>query len=384
MKDKKILRIGMLLITYAIILYFIVSNIGGFWGVIKNIGIIVTPFLYGFVIAYLLNTPFELCRKKVFIRLDTAQNGKFKKFKNPLSLIMTYMLAFGGLSILLTVIIPQLIESVNQLITNFSQYLISLEMLIFETSERFELESDLVKNLQHNILNSLYNFDQFIDIIFPHVLNFTKSFTSGIYNWIIGIIVSVYYIASKDKLLSQLNKLCFTIIPNKFIRKFLKISHLTNAKFGQFVVGKLLDSLVIGILCFIGLSILHIPYAVLISVIVGCTNIIPFFGPFIGAIPSTFILIIVDPMEALWFIVFIFILQQLDGNVIGPKIIGDSIGISGIWIMFSVIIGGGLFGILGMIIGVPIFAVIYTLTSDFVNKRLQNTGYYNFFKHDKD
>ena len=372
LKNDKNIKIGIILISYAMILYFALSNLGWIYGVLGNIGIIVAPFLYGFVIAYLLNSPFEFFRKKVFINLDKT---KFKNLKNMLSLVMTYIVAFGVISILMVVIVPQLISSVNQLINNFSEYLNSLEILILETSYKFKVNPEIINHFRKTILDSLNNFDEFVNVVFPHIFNFTKSFTSGLYNWIIGIIVSIYYLASKEKLLDQLNKLCYSVIPDKFLSKFLEISHLTNSKFGQFIVGKLLDSLVIGILCFLGMSILNIPYAVLISVIVGCTNVIPFFGPFIGAIPSAFILLIVDPIKAFWFIIFIFVLQQLDGNVIGPKIIGDSIGISGIWIMFSVIIGGGLFGVVGMIVGVPIFAVIYSLVSDFVNKRLENSKY---------
>lgn len=372
LKNDKNIKIGIILISYAMILYFALSNLGWIYGVLGNIGIIVAPFLYGFVIAYLLNSPFEFFRKKVFINLDKT---KFKNLKNMLSLVMTYIVAFGVISILMVVIVPQLMSSVNQLINNFSEYLNSLEILILETSYKFKINPDIINHFRGTILDSLNNFDEFVNVVFPHIFNFTKSFTSGLYNWIIGIIVSIYYLASKEKLLDQLNKLCYSVIPDKFLSKFLEISHLTNSKFGQFIVGKLLDSLVIGILCFLGMSILNIPYAVLISVIVGCTNVIPFFGPFIGAIPSAFILLIVDPIKAFWFIIFIFVLQQLDGNVIGPKIIGDSIGISGIWIMFSVIIGGGLFGVVGMIVGVPIFAVIYSLVSDFVNKRLENSKY---------
>ena len=372
LKNDKNIKIGIILISYAIILYFALSNLGWIYGVLGNIGIIVAPFLYGFVIAYLLNSPFEFFRKKVFINLDKT---KFKNLKNMLSLVMTYIMAFGVISILMVVIVPQLISSINQLINNFSEYINSLEILILETSYKFKINPDIINHFRETLLDSLNNFDEFVNVVFPHIFNFTKSFTSGLYNWIIGIIVSIYYLASKEKLLDQLNKLCYSVIPDKFLSKFLEISYLTNSKFGQFIVGKLLDSLVIGILCFLGMSILNIPYAVLISVIVGCTNVIPFFGPFIGAIPSAFILLIVNPIKAFWFIIFIFVLQQLDGNVIGPKIIGDSIGISGIWIMFSVIIGGGLFGVVGMIVGVPIFAVIYSLVSDFVNKRLENSKY---------
>ena len=180
------------------------------------------------------------------------------------------------------------------------------------------------------------------------------------------MVISIYLIGSKEKLINQLRILAYTYIPQKFTGKVFRIINLTHENFGKFLAGKFIDSIIIGILCFIGVSILKIPYALLISVIVGITNIIPFFGPFMGAIPCIIMLLIIDHIKAVWFTIFIFVLQQIDANIIGPKVLGNTVGISGMWIMFSVIVGGGLFGVTGMILGVPVFAVIYTIISEHI------------------
>ena len=194
----------------------------------------------------------------------------------------------------------------------------------------------------------------------------------------IGIIVSFYILGNKEKLNIQAQKIVYALSPKKYIENISNIYHLSSDIFGKYIIGTLIDSLIVGILCFVGMAIFKMPYALLISVIVGVTNIIPFFGPFIGGIPSFLILFIIEPIQALWFALFIFVLQQVDGNILKPKIIGNSIGLSGLWVMFSVIIGGGLFGISGMILGVPLFAVVYLIISDVIHKRLKDKKIYKF------
>ena len=378
MKNSKIVKQGLILITYAIILYFIFTNFEYVLNLFSNVYIILAPFVYGFILAYLLNKPFVFFREKVFAKLQKSKNKKIKKLIVPLSLVSTYACAFGAFTILMIFVIPQLFSSVNQLINNFPHYIVSMQNIADELTQKFGLQENIFDTCYNWIINFMGDFHQLLNAVFPHLFNFTKSFTSGIYNWTIGIIVSMYYLGNKDKLLNQINKIVYAVIPTKKIDGFFKVATLANSKFGQFIIGKLLDSLVIGILCFIGMTIFNMPYAILISTIVGVTNIIPFFGPFIGAIPSIFILLIIDPIKAFWFAIFILILQQLDGNVIGPKIIGGSIGISGIWIMFSVIIGGGLFGVVGMIVGVPVFAILYTLTSESIHKKIREKGINKF------
>ena len=191
------------------------------------------------------------------------------------------------------------------------------------------------------------------------------------YNWLIGLIVSIYMLAGRDKLIRQLKKLVSACVPKRFLGKVMEVAALTNGTFGKFIIGRIIDSSIILVLCFVCMTIFQMPYALLISVIVGVTNVIPIFGPFIGAIPSAFILLMVDPIKGLWFIVFIIVLQQIDGNIIGPRVVGNSIGLSGIWVMFGVIVGGGQLGVVGMLIGVPVLAVLYTVLGSWVNKRLK-------------
>ena len=190
-------------------------------------------------------------------------------------------------------------------------------------------------------------------------------------NFLIGIIVSVYLLAAKEKSAARCCKLLYGVLPEeqaKFaMRGFRRMDHI----FSGFVRGKLLDSLIIGILCFIGCSILKLPYTPLVSVVVGVTNVIPFFGPFLGAIPCALLILLVSPLKCLYFVIFIFLLQQLDGNVIGPKILGDSTGISSLWVIVAILVGGGFGGVLGMFLGVPIFACLQVLVRWLLNTRLE-------------
>ena len=190
-------------------------------------------------------------------------------------------------------------------------------------------------------------------------------------NTLIGIIVMLYLLNIKDTLTAQSKKIIYSLFPLPAANEIIEKWRYIHKVFGGFIIGKLVDSLIIGILTFVWLSIIKMPYTVLISVIVGVTNIIPFFGPFIGAIPSALLVLLVSPKKCLWFLLSILVIQQLDGNIIGPKILGNSTGISSFWVLFSILFFGGVLGPVGMIIGVPTFAVIYRLTAEWVNKRLK-------------
>jgi predicted PurR-regulated permease PerM len=202
------------------------------------------------------------------------------------------------------------------------------------------------------------------------IYDMTYKFAIGLYNWLLGFIISFYMLFNKQKLLSQLIKLRELFVPKRIVPSLMQILHLSHSKVGKFLIAKTIESFVVGVLCFILTLVLRIPYAILISVVVAFTNIIPFLGPFLGAVFGIIIISIADPSKTLVFAISIVILQQLDANVIGPRIIGNSIGLSSLWIMFSVLLGGGLFGILGMILGVPIFSVIYMLFANYVNTKL--------------
>ena len=251
------------------------------------------------------------------------------------------------------------------MIANSNNYISSFKSFIKETVSILHIKNlTQIDSLTEKIIALLSN-EGFIIKVF----DFMKNFAMVTYNWVIGIIISFYFMFNKDDLLFKLKKLLKVCVNQRIYKNVVDVLNMSHNVFGKFIIGKIIDSLIIGVLCFIGTSILTIPYSLLISVIVGATNIIPFFGPFLGAIPCIIILLVINPIKALWFAIFILILQQIDGNIIGPKILGSSIGISAIFIMFSVILGGGMFGVPGMILGVPVFVVLYNLVATFVNKR---------------
>lgn len=381
MKDKSFKRI-LLYITYTIVLAFIFINFKTVWSIISNVFRVITPFIYGFLIAYLLNFPYKLFNNKVFKNMGTKRK-KLKKLKKPLSLLLTYILGFGIISFLLIILLPEIGKSIESLFLNFSGYAEKFKVVETNAIEwlnnKFNLnitDKTIFDSLLNNILSIKsdkelsQSIGKILSNIFPFAINTAKIFTINVYNWIIATIISIYFLLGKEKLLGQINKFFYAYLPKKTYKKAVEITDLSNNICGKFIVGKIIDSTIVGVICFIFLHLFNFEYALLISFVVGITNIIPFFGPFIGAIPSAFLLLIVDPIQCLWFIIFIIVLQQVDGNIIGPKILGTSIGVSGLWIMVGVIVGGGLFGVAGMILGVPVMAIIYTLVRENVNKRI--------------
>ena len=214
--------------------------------------------------------------------------------------------------------------------------------------------------------------------LLPNLNNIVYGLSSGVMgvvnvlkNLVIGLIVTVYLLASRRRFASQAKKIVYSLFPVKFANSFVSHSRYTHQVFGGFISGKILDSLIIGVICFVGCSFMKIPYTMLVSVVIGLTNIIPFFGPFIGAIPCGLLILLADPMRCLYFVFFIVVLQQFDGNILGPKILGDSTGLSSFWVLFSILLFGGLLGFVGMVIGVPVFAVIYNMINQFINRRLE-------------
>lgn len=210
--------------------------------------------------------------------------------------------------------------------------------------------------------------------LLPVLGSAVTAIASSVWNIILGLIISIYLLIDKEKFFGISKKITYAIFSTTRAERILELTRRSNSTFGKFLSGKILDSTIIGILTFIILTVFKIPYTLLISFIVAVTNIIPFFGPFIGAIPSVIIILFVSPIKALWFLLIIFIIQQIDGNIIGPKILGDSIGISAFWILFSIMIAGKFLGFVGMVIGVPLFAVIYSVVKENVEAKLEKKG----------
>ena len=323
---------------------------------------VLSPFIVGFAIAYLLNTPMCFFERKLF------PNHRFKRV---LSILLVYVLAFAVVAILLGLIVPQVVQSVKDLAGNMQTYLTSLDQLVQDLTEQFDLDADAINDMFGNFQNMISNMTAKAAEALPQLLDVGFAIGSGVIAGITALISSIYMLAGKDRLVPQLKKLLYATVSKRRSDWLLGVCGQANRVFVGFINGKIIDSAIIGVLCFILCAIFRIPYPMLVSVTVGVTNIIPFFGPIIGAIPCLFILVIVDPWAALRFFALVIGLQQFDGNILGPKILGDSTGLSAIWVLISIVTCGGLFGFPGMILGVPTFAVLYALVREWVNKRLK-------------
>lgn len=345
--------------------YLLLNNLGYFLGRIGIFINILSPFAGGIVIAYILDPMVKFFYAKLF---------KEKKGTRGFAILLAYAVAILLLMLLAWLVVPQIVNSIGMLFTNFPSYIQGVqEMLLYVQSEygidlqqatkMLDDSEAMVKEIYAMATNAM---PQIVASIGSVASNFVAIFTS--------IAASIYMLADKDHLLHQLRTLAHAFLPEQAASNTLRICHYANVNFTGFFVGKIIDSAIIGVITFVAMTILRLDFAVLISVFIGITNIIPVFGPFIGAIPSVFILLLIDPLQAVIFCVLILIIQQLDGNFIGPKILGSSIGISALWILFSIVVGGDLFGIVGMVVGVPVFATLYGLAQEFVHYALDKRG----------
>lgn len=343
--------------VYLAILNF--SVVSGFFATIYKV---MSPFVYAFVLAFLLNTPVNWFENKVF---------KKAKLKKTWAIIMVYIITFSVCIALVVAIGPQIMQSVVSVMENVPKYLESITGIVKALTENYNFDPQIAIELEETWATIVKAISGTIMSAIPKILNFSVSTGNLIINSLMAIIASVYMLVGKERLIFQMKKMIFAYIPNKKANKMITIGKKSNAIFSKFLNGKILDSFIIGVLCFIGMIFIYPPYALLISIIIGVTNMIPFFGPFIGAIPSIFILLMVQPLYAIAFMFFVFILQQFDGNILGPKILGDSTGLSAIWVLVAIVVGGGLFGFTGMLVGVPTFAVLYGLVSENIDKNLE-------------
>ena len=345
--------------------YLLLNNLGYFLGRIGIFINILSPFAGGIVIAYILDPMVKFFYTRLF---------KEKKGTRGFAILLAYAVAILLLMLLAWLVVPQIVNSIGMLFTNFPSYIQGVQdMLLYVQSEygidlqqatkMLDDSEAMVKEIYAMATDAM---PQIVASIGSVASNFVAIFTS--------IAASIYMLADKDHLLHQLRTLAHAFLPEKVASNTLRICHYANVNFTGFFVGKIIDSAIIGVITFVAMTILRLDFAVLISVFIGITNIIPVFGPFIGAIPSVFILLLIDPLQAVIFCVLILIIQQVDGNFIGPKILGSSIGISALWILFSIVVGGDLFGIVGMIVGVPVFATLYGLAQEFVHYALDKRG----------
>lgn len=351
------------------------------WSLVAALGAkiahILAPVIYGAVFAYLLNPVYNRVQAavmKLTKNIIPDEKGR-KRLGGFLGTLASLCLLVAVVVGLISMLIPQLISSIRGVMETLPSSINNLEIWLEKVlADNPDLEQQV---MQHYGAAADYLQNWLTNVVVPNIYRIIGSVSSGVvlvvravFDILIGLIVMVYLLNMKEKLLAQAKMIIYGVFPLKIANKVIEEGRYVHQVFGGFIIGKLLDSLIIGLICFVLLGFANMPYVLLVSVIVGVTNVIPFFGPFIGAIPSAFLILLSDPMKCLYFLIFVLLLQQFDGNILGPKILGDSTGLSSFWVLFSILLFGGLMGFVGMIIGVPTFAVMYRLVTEFTTWRL--------------
>lgn len=372
-------------VAASIVFFMILKEWETVGGVFALIAKSLRPITYGLIIAYILNPLMNAVERgfvlPVMKKIFKKGTRRFKGSVRIISIIITWAVTTLLVLALVDLVVPEISNSIETLVQSFPGY---ASKALSWGEELLKKNPMILNYLEESISGFSTNLSDLaarLKEIIPNINTLILGVSSGVYgmvsavlNLLIGIIVSVYILKDKEKFVAQIKRLFYSTMPTKKANNVIAVCRLTHDKFGNFITGKIFDSIIIGILCFIILTMFNMPYGALVSVIVGVTNVIPFFGPFIGAIPSALLILLVDPIKCITFVVIIIVLQQFDGNILGPKILGSTTGVSSFWVLFSILVGSGLFGIWGMICAVPLFAVIYTLVKDGCHASLQKKG----------
>lgn len=364
-------------ICLSILFFFFIYRFDGFGSAVSTLTGILMPFIYGAVIAYLLKPVCNTVEGFLCRIFPEKMNGT----ANALAVAATLLFGILVVYALVMMITPQLITSVTTLYytaqTNISRF------VRWINTQEFFLDNETLTEYINEAYDALTNgLDSFVkQTLIPSMQNILNGVGIGVMsvvtvfkNLFIGLVVAVYLLASRKKFAKQAKMILYSVVKPRWAQLIQEEILYADKMFGGFINGKIMDSAIIGVLCYFACLLFRFPSALLVSVIIGVTNVIPFFGPFIGAIPATLLILIQDPIKAIWFVLFVLVLQQLDGNIIGPKILGNTTGLSSFWVLFSILLFGGLWGFVGMIIGVPLFAVIYDVIKKLVIHGLNRNG----------
>lgn len=362
-----------------IIVFFLFLRYQGFTDGWNNLLRVLQPILFGAVTAYLVNPIMKVYEKRMLGYFSTRSKDLEKTKHRVRSVTIALGLAtfVGIIAIIIGIIIPQMVNNISDLTKSVPKEIERFTGWLEDNADAPIVIwfSDLVTDLGDSIV------DFFKSDFLSEAMDYIMSIANGVYlvfrtilNLIIGLIVAIYILQSKERFAGQTKKIIYAIWRPYTGNKIIHVMRRSNEIFGGFIIGKIIDSLIIGVIAYVACKIMRMPYSALLATIIGVTNIIPFFGPFIGAIPCLILVVLYNPLQALYLLIFIIILQQVDGNIIGPKILGDSTGLSSFWVIFAILIGGGFFGVIGMILGVPVFAVIYYLLKKLFERRLRHKG----------
>ncbi len=384
--NKRYFRIGITAFTVvaaSICFYYLVFHGDRFSAQLDSFFRVISPVLSGIIFAYLMTPMVNGIEKRLLLPLWQRDKDsvppKQKKYMRACSVFITVLIVIWLIYGFFSILIPNIITSIRSIASQFPDYVENLT----NWSARFLEDNPDIEKMVIRILDEYSEeFTRYLNgSIIPQMETLVKQLSmsmigvlKALWNIIIGVIISIYVLYNKELHAGQAKKIVFALFNTKTANQFIKDIRFISDTFIGFISGKIIDSIIIGVICFAGTTILKMPYALLISVIIGVTNVIPFFGPYLGAVPSTILILMVNPVQAIYFVIFILVLQQVDGNLIGPKILGQSTGLSGFWVIFSITIFGGILGVPGMIIGVPFFAVLYAMIRRMTNHMLERRG----------
>lgn len=361
----------LILITYAILLYLGIKNIGAVLAFLSNVIKILMPFILGVLFAYVLNILMSFFERKMLYKLDNSKKHFLRKTKRPLAILLTFLTVILFFTGIMNFVVPQLSQNIATLARKIPDYIKSVEYYINDKIDALNLRGDFWNTVNQNWNEIINKTSQFISTAVTGIFILTVGLTNTIIDFFLSLIITIYILSAKEKLIRIIKKLIYAFLPERTSARILDIGSQANKTFQGFIAGQLTEALILGVLVFIGMLIFRFPYALLCSTIIAVTAIIPIFGAWIGIVLSAFIVFMAEPSKTLWFILFIIILQQIEGNLIYPRVVGSSIGLDGLWVLFGLVVGGSLFGIVGMLLGIPAFAVLYAIIRRVTNRRLK-------------
>lgn len=370
---KNVKRI-FLIVAASIVFYLSLKNLNVIFSLLGKAFDVLAPFFAGICVAFILNVFLRVIEEHLFRPIDRHNPKFWNKVRRPLAVLFTFLFVIGIIVLILFLIIPQLINSVKLLIDSMPEYLDTVQRWYEKALDALNVSSETLKNFEwHSLLEKAMRYIQTnVPDMVQATVGATVSVASGLFTFIMGVVFAAYILMQKEKLCLQAKKITLALIPQRAAEYMISVGKLTSKMFYRFVTGQLTEAVIIGILCFAGMTILRIPYAPMISVLIGFTALIPIFGAFIGTAVGALIILMDDPMKAVWFVLYIIIMQQFEGDIIYPRVVGSSVGLPSLWVMLAVLVGGDVGGIIGMLISVPISSVLYCLIRLAVNKNLRS------------
>lgn len=373
--NKKNMKNLMILIVFAVLVLVGVQRIENLAAGFVFLMRIVFPFILGGAMAFILNIPMHFLEGRLFAKV------KKKKFVRPVSLVLSILFVVAILQIVLVVVIPEIAATFAGISKNIEAFLPKLEQWLteaFPDSEQLEMWIESLEFNWDKILQSAVNFlKNGAGNVLSSTVTVAKTVINSLMNFFVGFVFACYILLQKEKLSVQVKKVLYAFLPRHAVEKTLQVAALSYKTFSNFVTGQCLEAVILGTMFFVSMSILRFPYALLVGVLIAFTALIPIFGAFIGCVLGTFLILVSNPVQAIGFVILFFVLQQVEGNLIYPHVVGGSVGLPSIWVLVAVTVGGSLMGVVGMLIFIPLSSVLYALFKGWVHKRLEDRGIYD-------